>query len=471
MRTNKLTPLEVSNLNEPGRYADGGGLYLQVTRWKKDGAEWSTKAWLFRYMKDGRARQMGLGGVETFSLKEARARARAQRQLLADGIDPLGARRQAKDAARLEAAHAISFKDAAARYIAAHRAGWKNEKHGEQWGNTLTAYAYPHIGSLPVAAIDTALVMRVLEPIWTTKSETASRVRGRVERVLDWARVQGMRQGENPARWKGHLDKLLPAKTKVAKVRHQPAMPWREVPAFMAELRGNESISARALELIVLTATRTGETIGARWDEIDLGEKVWTIPGARTKSGREHRVPLSDRALEILKALPRVRGGFVFPGARAKQPLSNMAALELLRGMRPGLTVHGFRASFPDWCAEATNFPREIAEAALGHVLGNKVEAAYQRGDLLEKRRTLMNAWTGYCSGDPRGNGITPQSRRAEAWRASEKRPPWARLCSTASRSSVVSAGPDPRAGRCVGRGALRSSSQRMARSSGSTSA
>ena len=412
MRTNKLTPLQVSSLNDPGRYADGGGLYLQVTRWEKDGAEWSTKSWLFRYMKDSRERQMGLGSVETFTLKEARARARTQRQLLADGIDPLSARQKAKDAARMEAARAITFKDAAERYIAAHRAGWKNQKHGEQWGATLSTYAYLHVGSLPVAAIDTALVMKVLEPIWTQKSETASRVRGRVERILDWARVQGMRQGENPARWKGHLDKLLPAKTKVAKVRHQPALPWRAVPTFMGELRANAAISARALEFIVMTATRTGETIGARWEEIDLDEKLWTIPGERTKSGREHRVPLSDRAVEILKVLPRASGGFVFPGARVQQPLSNMAALELLRGMRSGLTVHGFRSSFRDWCAEATNFPREIAEAALGHVLGNKVEAAYQRGDLLEKRRRLMQAWEGFCS-KPVDNGNVRQIKRA----------------------------------------------------------
>jgi integrase len=424
MRTNKLTPLEVSSLNDPGRYADGGGLYLQVTRWEKDGAEWSTKSWLFRYMKDGRARQMGLGSVETFSLKEARQRARLQRQLLADGIDPLAARQRARDAERIEAARAVTFQDAAQRYIETHQAGWKSRKHSEQWGNTLSTYAFPTIGSLPVAAIDTALVMKVLQqpvrvgkattPLWNAKTETASRVRGRVERVLDWARVQGMRQGENPARWKAHLDKLLPARTKVAKVKHQAAMSWREVPTFMGELRANAAISARALEFIVLTATRTGETIGARWEEIDLDEKLWTIPGERTKSGREHRVPLSDRAIQILKALPRVSGGFVFPGARANQTLSNMAALELLRGMRPGLTVHGFRSSFRDWCAEATNFPREIAEAALGHVLGNKVEAAYQRGDLLEKRRRLMQAWDGFCSRPANnGNGAVHQPRRA----------------------------------------------------------
>jgi integrase len=425
MRTNKLTPLQVSSFNDPGRYADGGGLYLQVTRWEKDGVEWSTKSWLFRYMKDGRARQMGLGSVDTFSLKEARQRARLQRQLLADGADPLAARQRVRDAERVEAARAVTFRDAAERYIKAHQAGWKNEKHADQWGNTLSTYAFSIIGSLPVAAVDTALVMKVLQqpvkagkstvPLWNAKTETASRVRGRIERVLDWARVQGMRQGENPARWKAHLDKLLPARTKVAKVRHQPAMPWRDVPTFMGELRANEAISARALEFIVLTATRTGESIGARWEEVDLDDKLWTIPPERTKSGREHRVPLSDRVVEILKTLPRASGGFVFPGARAKQPLSNMAALELLRGLRPGLTVHGFRSSFRDWCAEATNFPREIAEAALGHVLGNKVEAAYQRGDLLEKRRRLMQAWEGFCS-KPAGNGnggTTPQPRRA----------------------------------------------------------
>jgi len=399
--TNKLTPLKVSRLTDTGRYGDGGGLYLQISKW-------GTKSWLFRYMKDGRPRQMGLGDIQTFSLKEARERAKAARQTLADGVDPLDARQKSKDAERIEAARAISFKQAAERYIKAHRAGWKSPKHADQWESTLATYAYPLFGSLPVAAVDTGLVMRVIEPIWTGKTETASRVRGRIEAVLSWATVRGYRDGDNPARWRGHLDKLLPAKTKVTKVRHQPAIPYAALPEFLVSLRAADSISARALEFTILTAARTGETINARWDEIDFDAKLWTVPGERTKSGRAQRVPLTKRAVELLKTIPRERGSaFVFPGVRKGRPLSNMAQLELLRGMKGnGFTVHGFRSSFRDWAAEQTNFPREIAEAALGHVLKDKTEAAYQRGDLLEKRRRLMSAWEAYCARPIRGGGV-----------------------------------------------------------------
>jgi integrase len=388
----KLTAVAVSKKTKRGRYADGGGLYLQVS-------EWGTKAWVFRYMVDGKSRTMGLGDLSTFTLKEARERARAQRQLIADGIDPLGEREKKKTAAKLEAAKAISFEDAAEKYIKAHAPGWKNAKHSEQWRNTLATYAYPVFNGIPVSAIDTTLVLNVVEPIWTKKSETASRVRGRIEAVLDWAAARGYRDGENPARWKGHLSKLLPAKTKVTKVRHQPALPYVELPEFMTALRPNGSVSAQALEFTILCATRTSETILATWSEFDLDAMIWTIPGERTKSGRLHRVPLSERAVELLKSIPHETGSkYVFPGARRGMPLSNMAMLELLRGMKGnGLTVHGFRSSFRDWCAEQTNFPREIAEAALGHVLSDKTEAAYQRGDLLEKRRKLMTAWSSYC--------------------------------------------------------------------------
>src|SRR5262245_59437323 len=265
--TDKLSALKISRLSKPGRYGDGGGLWVQVARWEgKDGKEGVTKSWAFRYMLNGRARQMGLGSVDTFSLKEARERAREQRQLLADGIDPLEERAKAKAAARLETERHLTFREAAVRYIKAHKAGWKNEKHADQWQSTTETYAYPKIGNLHVAAIDTGLVLRVLEPIWTEKTETASRVRGRIEAVLSWATVSGYRTGDNPARWKHHLDKLLAPRAKVAKVRHQPAMDWREVPNFMEELRANTSQSARLLEFIVLTATRTGEAIGARWE-------------------------------------------------------------------------------------------------------------------------------------------------------------------------------------------------------------
>jgi integrase len=382
----KLTAAEVAKLTKPGRYADGGGLYLQISKW-------GTKAWIFRYMIEGRARTMGLGDCSTFLLKEARERARAQRQLLADGVDPLNERKKRKDAARIEAAKAITFEDAAARYMKAHRPSWKNEKHIYQWEATLSSYAYPVFGKLPAGAVDTGLVMKALEPIWQEKTETAIRLRGRIEAILAWATVRGYRTGDNPARWRNHLDKLLPAPGKIAKVTHQPSLPYADLPEFMADLRGNKSISARALEFTILCATRTSETIFARWDEIDRTEKVWSIPGERTKSGREHRIPVSEGALAALDALPRDGSGFIFPGGRAGKPLSNMAMLEMVRGLRPGLTTHGFRSSFRSWAAEQTNFPREIAEAALAHVLKDKTERSYQRGDLLEKRRKLMQAW------------------------------------------------------------------------------
>jgi len=405
--TNKLTALKISKLTDTGRYGDGGGLYLQIS-------QWGTKAWVFRFMKDGRSRQMGLGDIATFSLKEARERAKSARQLLADGIDPLEARQQAKDAKQIEESRTITFDEAAARYIKAHQAGWTNAKHGAQWQSSLAKYASPVFGEMPVAAIDTTLVMQALEPIWSLKTETASRTRGRVEAVLDWATARGYRDGDNPARWRGHLDKLLPAKTKVAKVKHQPAMDYRDVPAFMKTLRGADSLSARALELTILTAARTGETINARWDEFDLDAKLWTVPGERTKSGREHRVPLSKRAIVLLHTVARHHGSeYVFPGLRIGRPLSNMAMLELLRGMNSnGFTVHGFRSSFRDWAAHETNFPREIAEASLAHVLKDKTEAAYQRGDLLEKRCRLMSAWENYCR-NPRSRGEVVTLKRA----------------------------------------------------------
>jgi integrase len=405
----KLSATTVSKKKKPGRYSDGGGLYLQIS-------QWGTKAWLFRYMLDGRARQMGLGDVKTFSLTEARDRARAARQRLKDGIDPLDAKQEARHAKRIEAAKTITFKEAAERYIKAHRPAWKSPKHADQWRNTLTTYAFPTFGHLPVAAVDTGLVMRAIEPVWGSKTETASRTRGRIEAVLGWATVRGYRSGANPATWRGHLDKLLPAKTRVSKVRHQPAMAYADLPAFMVRLRAADSISATALEFLILTATRTSETINARWSEIDFKAKLWTIPAERTKSGRPQRVPLTNRTLAILKALPRERGStFVFPGARKGKPLSNMALLELLRGMDGnGFTVHGMRSSFRDWAAEQTNYPRELAEAALGHVLKDKTEAAYQRGDLLEKRRRLMSAWEAYCA-RPTGSGKVVSLRKARA--------------------------------------------------------
>ena len=405
---NRLTAVKVQKIAGRGRYADGGGLYLQVS-------EWGTKAWLFRYKLDGKARQMGLGSVNTFSLAEARERARLARQLLADHLDPIDARRGRRMQGKAEAAKQVRFKEAAEKYIAAHRAGWKSEKHAGQWATTLETYAYPVVGDLSVAAIETAHVLKVLEPIWTSRTETASRLRGRIEAVLDWATARQLRQGENPARWRGHLDKLLPAKTKVRKVKHHDALPYGDVPEFMAKLRAMDSVSARALEFTILTAARTGETIGALWPEIDFATKVWTVPGTRTKSGREHRVPLSERALEILAALPREDGNeHVFIGARAGKGLSDTAMLKLLRGIDDtGLTVHGFRSSFRDWAGNQTNYPREVAEAALAHRVGDATEAAYRRSDALEKRRKLMQAWASYCERPTSSGQVTPMRRKA----------------------------------------------------------
>ncbi|MDX2205755.1 MAG: integrase arm-type DNA-binding domain-containing protein [Hyphomicrobiaceae bacterium] len=390
----KLTALKVSKLKAPGRYGDGGGLWLQVS-------QSGTKSWLFRFMIEGRARQMGLGAVHTVGLADARARAQAARALLLDGLDPIEAREKRKADQRAEVAKRVTFRDAADRYIAAHAAGWRNAKHAAQWRATLDLYAFPVIGDLSVATVETAHVLRILEPIWAAKTETASRVRGRIEAVLDWAAARRHRAGDNPARWRGHLDKLLPARAKVQRIAHHPAMPFAQLPLFMAELRARGGLSARALEFTILTAARTGETIAATWVEVDLEAAVWTVPAGRMKSGREHRVPLSKQACSLLHALPRVKGSaFVFPGGRAGRGLSNMALLEQLRGMRGrGLTVHGFRSAFRDWCGECTNFPREVAEAALAHVVGDKAEQAYRRGDALEKRRELMAAWAAFCEG------------------------------------------------------------------------
>ncbi len=373
-------------------YHDGGGLYLQV-------AASGAKSWIYRYMLNGRAREMGLGPFHIISLSEARSRAAECRRLRLDGIDPIEARKAKRDGAMLEAAKAITFDACAKAYIEAHEAGWQNAKHRDQWRNTLKTYTSPEFGALPVQAVDLRVVMKVLEPIWHTKPETASRLRGRIEAILDWATVRGYRKGENPARWRGHLDKLLPARSKVRKVEHHPALPYREIPAFTKDLRTQEGVAARALEFLILAAARTGEVIGARWEEFDLNERLWTVPAARMKAGKEHRVPLSDCAVAIIHELQKTRlGDFVFPGQRAGKPLSNMAMLKLLDRMGRGdLTTHGFRSTFRDWAAEQTNFPREVAEMALAHTIGDRVEAAYRRGDLFEKRRELMHDWECYC--------------------------------------------------------------------------
>ncbi|WP_233829223.1 tyrosine-type recombinase/integrase [Paraburkholderia sp. ZP32-5] len=391
---NKLSATKIGKLTKPGFHGDGGGLYLQIT-------QGGVKSWLFRYMKNGKARGMGLGPLHTVSLADARVLALAARKQLLEGVDPLDAKEQQRASSKATAAKSKTFDECAEAYIEAHRSGWKNAKHADQWTNTLDTYASPHFGSLVVSAIDTALVMKALEPIWTEKTETASRVRGRIESVLDWATVRGYRSGENPARWKGHLDHLLPKRSKVQKVEHHAALPYSDAPAFMVELRKLDNTGAKALELLILTATRTNEIIGARWDEFDLSAAIWTIPAERMKAGKEHRVPLSKAAIRIVKAMKSVRQNeYVFPGQREQSPLSNMALLQLLKRMeRSDLTAHGFRSTFRDWVGETTHYPREVAEAALAHLLKDKAEAAYARGDLFTKRAAMMADWANYLAG------------------------------------------------------------------------
>jgi len=392
--TNKLSARLVASLKAPGRHGDGGGLYLQI-------GPTGAKSWLLRYMLNGKSREMGLGPVSVVPLAEAREKAAGARRLVKSGTDPLEARQIEKAKAEAEVVRGMTFAQCAEAFIAAHEATWRNAKHRQQWTNTLATYAGPVFGTLPVAAVDLALVMRVLEPIWREKPETASRLRGRIEQVLDWATVRGYRQGENPARWRGHLDKLLPTRAKVQKVKHHAALPYTEIAAFMDDLRGRPALAARALEFAILTAARTNEVLKGTWGEIDLATKVWTIPPERMKADREHRVPLAPPAVALLKAIRKVHQKgveWIFPGSRQGRPLSSMALLMLLRRMGRGdLTAHGFRSSFRDWAAEQTAFPREVAEAALAHVVGDKVEAAYRRGDLFEKRRKLMEAWATYC--------------------------------------------------------------------------
>ncbi len=406
----KLTALRVERTKSPGLYADGAGLYLQVTG---DGRQQIAKSWVYRYMLRGRSREMGIGSLSALGLADARRDAERWRRLRQDGRDPIEARNGERAQAAADAAKGMTFKDCAETFIKAHRDGWRNAKHAAQWENTLKAYVEPVIGAASVQAIDTGLVLKVLEPIWTKKPETAARVRGRVEAVLDYATAKGWRSGLNPALWRGHLDKLLPARGKVRKVKHHAALPYDELPEFMVELRGQQGVAARVLEFTILTAARTGEAIGSRHSEIKGA--VWTVPAVRTKGNKEHRVPLADRASAIVETARRENGGeFVFPGAREGKPLSNMAMLMLLERMgRSDLTVHGFRSTFRDWAAERTNFPNHVVEMALAHAIGDDVEAAYRRGDLFDKRHKMMEAWAAFCAGGKATRGqVLPIRRR-----------------------------------------------------------
>lgn len=385
----------------PGYHRYGPGLYLQV-------APSGTKSWLFRFKSPvtGKQREMGLGSLTILPLAMARQRAVECRQQVLNAMDPLEERKAGRRVQLLEQARALTFAQAAEQCIASKRPEWKNAKHAQQWVNTLTTHAYPCIGNLPISDLDTTLVLKVLEPIWVTIPETASRLRQRIEVIWDWAKARSYVTGENPARLRGHLDNLLPKTAKIKRVEHHPALPFNRIHEFIQVLRGRTGSSALALEFLIFTAARTGEVIGSRWTEIDLTSKVWTIPAARMKAGKEHRVPLCDRSLAILQQLQKIRGDqdFIFPGWKSGTGLSDGAMLVLMEKMQFGnFTPHGFRSSFRDWAAEeAHNFPNETVELALAHTIKNQAEAAYRRGDQLERRRELMRAWENYIESAPK---------------------------------------------------------------------
>lgn len=404
--SNVLTPLAVKNA-KPGRHADGGGLHLLV---KDSGA----RSWVYRFMLGGKSRDVGLGaaGVGGISLAAARDARDALRIKVKAGTDPLEERqRRAADAiaeAQMAKVAGITFRSVSEIYMESNWESWRNDKHRHQWKSTMATYVYPVIGDLPVAEVSTNHVLQILEPIWRSKAETASRVRGRIETILDAAKARGYREGENPARWRGHIAQILPARARLTRGHHK-AMPYENIPTFFAALHQREAIAALALEFTILTAARTGEVIGAKWDEIDLAKAVWTIPANRMKAGKEHRIPLPLRAVEILKSTHELRKEGLFPTVKGGA-LSGMAMAMLLRRIGVDVTVHGFRSSFRDWCAECTGYAHEVAEMALAHTIDNKVERAYRRGDLFEKRRRLMDDWAAYCvTGEVTiGDNVTP---------------------------------------------------------------
>jgi integrase len=414
-KLNRLTLLKVHRIARPGRYADGGGLYLEASAGTRGSLN---KCWVFRYQSGKRERWMGLGSTDAVTLAGARAQAADARSLHQRGVDPLEQRKASKAKAAAAAVKTVTFDECAAGYIGAHETSWRNPLHAREWRNTLARYASLVFGKLAVGDIDRGLVLRALEPIWHSRPETAGRVRGRIERILDFAEARGYRpEGSNPAR-------LLPIKTALGRraktVKHFAALAYGELPAFMAELRKHEGVAVRALEFLILTASRTGEVLGARWSEIDVSEKVWTLPAERMKSGKQHRVPLSEPAIEVLRTVPREQDNvFVFIGMRGKG-LGHSALLLALRSIHPDATAHGMRSSFTDWATERTNFPREVVEMALAHVVGSKVEEAYRRADLLEKRRLLMAAWSKYCAKAPVDSQVPPLVRQDGAKRRAD---------------------------------------------------
>jgi integrase len=404
-----LSPRGVETIKERGMHCDGGGLYLQVKP-SKDGKR-INRSWIFRYTVAGRMRDMGLGPLSTIGLADARDKAKRMRAKLLDGVNPIDERK----ATRVKPADkSLTFDEATTQYLAQHEDTWKNAVHREQWRTSLRDYVAPVIGKLPVRDIETSHITKILDAIWKDKPETASRIRGRIESILDWAKVRGHRDGENPARWKGHLSNAYASPTASKKAKrartggsdHHSAMPYAEIGTFMTGLRQSLGTSVRALEFVVLTAVRSGEAVGARWDEFDLAAKVWTIPASRMKAGVAHRVPLSPRAMAILTEMAAIReSDFVFAGQSAGKPVDPTTLRKQMLARVGGHTVHGFRSSFRDWAAEQTNYPREICEAALAHVNSNKTEAAYLRTDLFNKRRQLMAAWSEFCGRDGSATG------------------------------------------------------------------
>lgn len=404
-QVNRLTSKFVEAADKRGYYADGDGLYLQVT-------EAGKKSWVFRYARDGRKREMGLGPFPRVSLKNARVQLAKHQAELNGGEDPIDKRKRDRAQSQEDSKGLKTFKEYATEYIREKSAEWSNAKHGKQWSSTLSTYVYSVFGNLPVSMIETEHVLKALKPIWQSKTETATRVRQRIETILDAAKAEGMRKGDNPARWKCHLSHILPNPSKVRKVRHHAALPYQEVGEFMRDLCERENVAANGLAFLVLTAARTGEVIGATFDEIDIQNGVWTIPAVRMKARKEHRVPLSPQALEIVKAMEDSKkdktNKFVFPGLRGGG-LSNMAFLQQLKHMkRDDLTAHGFRSTFRDWAAEQTAYPSDVVEMALAHAITNKTEAAYRRGDLFDKRRQLMNDWADYCERKQNSDNVVP---------------------------------------------------------------
>ncbi len=386
--------MSINRLKEPGLWAVGGvaGLYLHVNA---RGA----RSWILRVVVGDKRRDMGLGGYPDIGVADARQKAREARLKIEQGVDPILLRKQAKSELMALQATDKTFEQAAGEYIKIHADSWSNDKHRKQWESTLAAYAFPVVGKLSLRHIRQEHILKILEPIWTTKTETATRVRGRMESILDWAKVKGLRSGENPAAWKGHLDHMLPAPTRLKKIEHLTAVPVREMPGFMVKLRQAAGIAAQALEFLILTAARSGEVRGITWEEVSLDDALWIVPAERMKMKKEHRVPLSNRAVDILKSQPRIDGNpLVFPAPRGSQ-MSDATMSAVLKRMNVDATVHGFRSSFRDWCGDYTNYPRDLAEQCLAHGADDPVEAAYRRGDALERRREIMNEWSKFIAG------------------------------------------------------------------------